>query len=143
MLMATVFVCGVAMAQTAPPIKMGLWEKTITTTGMESMPSTITDKSCVTPAGYQRMVANITRQRPNCTTQISKTAKGYNVSGTCTVNGSALTVSGSTTFPDSEHILVESHTTVVKNGQKSQIEMHSNSHWLGANCGNVKPDEDQ
>ncbi len=133
---------GAAMAQQAPPIKMGLWEKTLTDNAMGKT-STETAKSCVNAAEFQRMVANINRQRPNCTTKVTQVAKGYTMNATCNLNGTTMTITSSTMFTDSEHIVTESHTTSIKDGQKREIEMHSTSRWLGADCGNIKPGDDE
>lgn len=138
-LMALVMVsCGAAVAQQAP-IKMGLWEKTMNTSDGHGAPAVMKSKSCITPAYWQEMVGNATKQQPGCSIQTQKTAKGYSFNGTCTTSRTSVALSGSTTITDAEHIVSESHSTSTRNGEKHETEIHSTSRWLGADCGKIKP----
>ena len=129
-----------AFAQDPPPIKMGLWERTVETSGSFGKPSTDTIKSCVTPATWQRMVTNANRQRENCKIDTTKVSGGYTFSASCEVRpGMTVNVSGNAKFADSEHVVTESHTTFVMNGQKRESVTHATSHFLSSDCGNVKP----
>ncbi len=134
--------CGGALAQ-APPIKMGLWEKSMTTNNGAGSPATMKSKSCITPAEWQEMVGNVTRQHEGCKIQTTKTGKGYTYDGTCTIGETSLVMKGSTTITDAEHIVSESHSTSTRNGQKGQIDMQSTSHWVSADCGKVEPGDPQ
>jgi hypothetical protein len=51
--------------------------------------------------------------------------------------------SGSATIPDSEHIVTETHSIMMTNGQKRDMELKSTSSFVGADCGTVKPGEPQ
>ena len=128
---------GVLMSQ-APPVKMGLWEKTMVTTDSKG-PTTLKAKSCVTPAEWQEMVGNASKQRPGCNINVAKTAHGYSYSGTCTIGQTTLVMNGSSNIVDSGHITAESHSTSTLNGQKRQVDSHTESHFLSADCGSVEP----
>jgi hypothetical protein len=129
-----------AFAQDAPPIKMGLWERTIETTGSLGTPSTNTVRSCVTPATWQRMVTNANRQHDNCKIETTKVSGGYTFSASCPVRpGMTVDISGNAKFTDSEHIVSESHTAFNMNGQKRESNVQATSHFLSADCGSVKP----
>ncbi len=134
---AAVF-CGGAFAQ-APPIKMGLWEKNMTTDNGDGSPAILKSKSCVTPAEWQEMEKIFTKQREGCSIQTSKTAKGYTFNGTCNIGETQLVINGSTSIPDAEHIVSESHSVSTRNGQKRQTVSKSTSRWVSADCGKVKP----
>ena len=134
---------GVALGQGAapqpPPIKMGLWEKKMETTGGPAGAMTLKSKSCVTPGTWQEMVENASRQHAGCSINITKTAHGYSFTGSCNQAHSTAVISGSATIEDAEHIVAETHSTMTMNGQKREIQTHSTSHYVGADCGKVKP----
>jgi len=138
MALAIVAMGCVHVAAQAPPIKMGLWEKTLVTTGGVG-PATLKAKSCVTAAEWQEMVGNSTKEQPGCTINRVKTAHGYSFSGTCTTAHTTMTLSGSATIVDTGHITAETHSTTMVKGQKRQIDTHSESRFLSADCGSVKP----
>lgn len=131
---------GVLQAQ-APPVKMGLWEKTITMTGTAGT-STMKAKSCVTAESWQEMVQNSQKQHPGCEVKHSQSGNSYSYSGSCsTAHGMKMTFDGSSTIRDAEHIVSESHSTSTLNGKTHQSEMKAESHFVSASCGNVKPGE--
>ena len=140
-LMLPLLVAGssILLAQSAP-IKMGLWEKTMVTTG-HAGPVTLKAKSCITPATWEEMLSNASKQHQGCTITNSKTAHGYTFSGSCTIPHGSMVLKGSTTIPDSEHIVSESHTTTTTDGKARESESHSTSHFVSASCGTVKPGE--
>jgi hypothetical protein len=132
---------GVMYAQ-APPVKMGLWEKTITMTGEAGETSTMKAKSCVTQVSWQQMVQNSQKQRPGCEVKRSQSDNSYTYSGSCsTAHGLKMTFSGSATIRDAEHIVSESHSTSTLNGKTRQSDMKAESHFVSASCGNIKPGE--
>jgi len=137
---------GVAYAQ-APPVKMGLWQKTMTMTGGPNGTMTLNSKSCVTPESWQQMVQNSQKQRPGCDVKRSQNGNGYSYSGSCsTAHGMKMTFSGTATIRDAEHIVSESHSTSTLNGKTRQSDIKAESHFVSASCGNIKPgesDEDQ
>ena len=129
-----------ALIAQAPPVKMGLWEKTVTMTGGPSGSTTMKAKSCVTAETWKEMMGNASKQRQGCTTNLSKTSNGYSYVANCTLPHGSMASKGSATIQDPEHILGESHTTSTINGKAREMEMHSTSHFVSASCGNVKPD---
>jgi hypothetical protein len=131
----------VLLAQSTP-IKMGLWEKKMVTTGGTGAPTTMTAKSCINPEAWQEMVDNLSKQHEGCTTNTVKNAHGYTYSGSCTFpHGGTMVMNGTLTIQDAEHIVAESHSTTTNNGQKRQMDSHSMSSFLGADCGTIKPGE--
>jgi hypothetical protein len=132
---------GVLFAQAAP-VKMGLWEKTMTMDMGNGTPRKIAAKSCITPETWQQMVGNMSKQREGCTVDNVKNAHGYTFTATCkTSDGGTMVTSGSETIQDSEHIISQSHTTMTSHGQKREIESKSTSTFLAVDCGKVKPGE--
>ncbi len=134
--------CAFLHAQNAP-IKMGLWEKTVVSSGGATPgAATLKAKSCITPETWQEMVANASKQHEGCTSNNVKNAHGYTFDATCKFPpDTTLVIHGSTTIQDSEHIVSESHSTSTANGKKRESDSRSVSRFLGANCGSVKPGE--
>ena len=126
----------------APPVKMGLWEKTLTLTGGPRGTMTLKAKNCITPDTWQEMVTNSTKPQPGCTINKAKTAKGYSFSGSCTISGgTTMEIKGSSSINDEEHITSDSHSTITRGGKITQSDTHSTSQFVSANCGAVKPGE--
>lgn len=132
---------GAAALAQASPVKMGLWEKTMTKNNGAGAPSTTKTRTCVTPEEWKEMDANVTRKRPGCTNGAVRNAKGYTFNSTCTIGATTLVINGSTTMTDAEHIVTESHSTTTRDGQKKQTDTRSVSHFVSADCGKVKPGE--
>ena len=128
-----------ALVAQAPPVKMGLWEKTTSITGGPTGSMTLKSKSCLTPDYWQEMVGAASKQQPNCTTNFSKTSNGYSFTSNCTLPHSTIVSKGTSTIQDSEHIVAESHSTTTRDGKAREMEIHSTSHFLSASCGDVKP----
>jgi hypothetical protein len=132
---------GILFAQAAP-VKMGLWEKTMTMDMGTGTPRKIASKSCITPEAWQEMVGNMSKQQEGCTVDKVKNAHGYTFTATCkTSSGGTMVTSGSETIQDSEHIIAQSHTVMTTHDQKREMESKSTSTFLGADCGKVKPGE--
>ena len=130
---------GILFAQAAP-VKMGLWQKTMTMDMGTGAPRKIASKSCITPETWQEMVGNMSKQREGCTVDQVKNARGYSSTASCkTSDGGTMVTSGSKTIQDAEHIISQSHTTMTTNGQKRMMESKSTSTFLGVDCGKVKP----
>ncbi|HEY3927899.1 MAG TPA: DUF3617 family protein [Candidatus Koribacter sp.] len=134
-------ITSVAASAQAAPVKMGLWEKTMTTSTGSGAPTTSKSRSCVTPEEWKEMDANVTRKRQGCTAAAVRNAKGYTFNSTCTIGATTMVINGSTTIPDAEHIVTESHTTMTINGEKKQTDSHSVSRFVSADCGKVQPGE--
>jgi hypothetical protein len=125
-----------------PPVKMGLWEKTVVSSTGAGSPTTVTAKSCITTEVWQQMMANAQKPHDGCKTNITKTASGFTFSGTCNLgHGSPLVLSGSETIQDSEHINSESHSATTIDGKPRKIDVRSASRFLSSSCGSVKPGE--
>lgn len=123
-----------------PPVKMGLWEKTVVSSSGEGSPTTVTANSCITTQVWQQMMANAQKPHDGCKMNITKTANGYTFNGTCNLGqGSPLVISGSETIQESEHITSESHSTTTINGKPRKIDVRSVSRFLSTSCGSVKP----
>lgn len=126
----------------SPPIKMGLWQKEMVTTGGTTPDAPMKAKSCITPAEWQTMVENSQKPRDGCVTNKTKTANGYSFDTSCKMHdGTTMVANGTTAIQDSEHIVSDVHTSMTIKGQKRESTMHSTSHFLSADCGAVKPGE--
>jgi hypothetical protein len=119
---------------------MGLWEKKMVTSNGAGQPATMTAKSCINPAAWQEMVAQLSKQHEGCTVNNVKNAHGYTYNGSCTLShGTTMVINGSLTIQDDQHIVSESHSTTTANGNKRQMNSHSTSTFLSADCGHIKP----
>jgi hypothetical protein len=144
-ILAVLIASTVSVFAQSAPIKMGLWEKRMTMDTGTGAPTNINTKSCVTLETWQEMVGNMDKKRDDgCTVDKQKSDHGYTFTATCkTPKGGTMVTTGSASIKDSEHIIAQSHTTITTNGQKRVMEMKSTSTYLGASCGDVKPDEPQ
>ena len=125
-----------------PPVRMGLWEKTVLTSTGEGSPATMKARSCITAEQWQEMTSNIQKPHPGCKMDVVKTGNGYTFHGVCTpAAGSSLVMNGSQTIQDPEHIVSQSQSTTTMNGKVRKIEVHSTSRFLSSSCGSVKPGE--
>jgi hypothetical protein len=132
----------VTLLAQAAPIKMGLWEKKMVTSNGTGAPATMTAKSCINPVEWQELVASLSKQREGCTINNVKSAHGYTFNGSCTLpHGATMVITGSLIIQDDQHIVSESHSTTTTNGQKQQMDSHSTSTFLSADCGKIKPGE--
>ena len=159
----------VALAQSAPPIKMGLWADTATVTTTTHLPPEVAAKInapggvmtlpprvintniCHTAADWTRSIAGA-NQAKNCTmTNKVVTAKGMSMDMTCTVpNQGTSTGHIDAVFDSPEQV----HSTVhmaftgapkAQNGagMSTTVDIKSESHYVSADCGDVKPLEPQ
>jgi hypothetical protein len=134
--------CSNILFAQAPPIKMGLWEKTMTMDMGTGTPRKIAAKSCVSPATWQEMAGNMSKQQEGCTINNVKNAHGYTFTATCkTPGGGTMVTNGSETIQDSEHISSQSHSVMTTGAQKREMDSKSTSTFLGSDCGKVKPGE--
>lgn len=133
--------CGTVLSQSAPPVKMGLWEKHMVMDRGDGKPDTLNSRSCVTPQTWQEMANQAQKPRPNCTNNVVKTGNGFAFDGTCTTAHTSMTIHGKSTIQDSEHIVSESHSTMTINGKTHDVNVQSTSRWVSASCGTVKPDD--
>ncbi len=153
-----------AMAQSAPPIKMGLWQNTATMTttihlppelaakmnaaggAMAMPPHTLQTKVCQTAASWTKSIAN--SQAKNCTiTHKVITAKGMSMDMTCSEPGKGSAVAHlEAVFDSPEQVHSTMHmqfnqaaTSAQASGTTTTTDVKSESHFLSTDCGNVKP----
>jgi Protein of unknown function (DUF3617) len=140
LILATLATSSAMLLAQAAPIKMGLWEKKMVTSNGTGSPTTMTANSCINPAAWQEMVAQLSKQHEGCTMNNVKKAHGYSFTGSCTLPyGTTMDINGSLTIQDDQHIVSESHSTTTANGNKRPIDSHSTSTFLSADCGHIKP----
>lgn len=132
---------GTLLAQT-PPVKMGLWEKKMVTSNGMGQPMSTTAKSCVTTETWNNMVSRIPKPQPNCTVKTTKNAHGYTFDGSCSSShGMSVQFKGSSTIQDSEHIVSESHSTIIMNGKMQEMSTQGSGRFVSSDCGGIKPGE--
>jgi len=139
--------------QANPPMKMGLWEMTSTSTMKATgkmadamsrsgqamgTPTTQSMKMCLTQENWQKAVSG--QMHPGCTeSNVVKTAQKYSLTLTCSRGSSTMTTE-SVTFLDSP---VQMHGTIhlVSNSQNGQMvtDGTSTAKFLSSDCGDIKP----
>lgn len=157
----------VAHAQTAPPIKPGLWQITSTRqVDGQKAPELGEHLKNMPPEARKRMEANMklhgvdmsgspgsmkmcmTREsldqgrwqgeQTNCKTDFSsRTASSWKWRSTCTQPPSES--EGEASFAGSESYTVKSTTRMTLQGQTRVTNMTMSAKWLGADCGDLKP----
>ena len=126
----------------SPPVKMGLWEKKISSPGITGELGTITSKVCVTPETWQRMASHALRQRPGCSVTNSQTERRYTSSLSCKKDhGVTLNVSSTSEIQDAEHVVSETHAVTAWSGKSRDIVTNMTITFVSASCGEVQPDE--
>ena len=160
------FTAFVAHGQTPPPIKMGLWEgsTTITMQGMQippdvaarlqamgrpvpGAPHTVVSQSCLTPDEWRKSFADVNRHGTmECTTSnMVQDEHQLSFDESCTSpRGGTLEGHIKLTFDDSEHTRGEMHMkgtvpTGASGAQPLTSDMTISSHFLSADCGDIKP----
>ena len=141
-----------AMQDSAPPIKMGLWEMTNSTTmtatgkmadamarsGQMGKPTTQTMKLCFTAETWQNGLAS--QARAGCTkSDVVSTSKQYSLTMTCNFGGNTMTAKVVNYIDSAEAI----HGTVhlVSNTPNGQMNSDGTGtgKFLSSDCGDVKP----
>lgn len=154
-----------APAQSAPPVKMGLWHGTTVTkmTGinippevaerMKAMgrpvpgaePTTIETESCLTPEKWKEMFAKA-QDRQNCTiSNLKQDSSGMSADMACaSPSGGGSTAKGhmQMTFVSSEKVHGTMHMEAVSARQPQPIvvDMTIDSAYQGADCKGISPD---
>jgi len=119
----------------APPIKMGLWEATVTNTLTQKPLKT---RSCITPDSYEDAMAHIP---PGCTVS-NKTQTSTSISGDLSCN---LQHGGTTTghidveMPDATTVRSKIDLKVNVQGQSVPMTLTTDSHFVSADCGDIAP----
>jgi hypothetical protein len=157
-----------AIAQSAPPIKPGLWEAKFVDDGSGgSMRPDMTDALKGMKPEQRKQMEAMMKERgidmsggPGtirmCLTQESLDQGRWNKQeGNCKTDIKEKTArswkwhsvcadpkaetTGEASFPNSESYAVKSTTTMVVQGQTKVVKTAIDSKWLGADCGDVKP----
>jgi hypothetical protein len=159
--LAILAAAGAAIAQISdvPPVKMGLWqtEATSNITGVENTPLAAVAKanagrvhvsqSCLTPESWKKDIQgfNEKQRNSNCTmTNVHQDPHQISFDETCdSERGSKNTSHFQMLIDDPEHAHGNGTMTITESHfpQPMKIDMTIVSHYMGSNCGDVKPDE--
>ena len=154
-------VCAAAQAPNqlseTPPVSMGLWQTdtSSTVTGLENTPMAAmasaigrphSAQSCLTPEKWKSDIQGFNaRQQHNCTlSNLHQDPQEISFDEACqSAHGGTNNAHVDIIIEDQQH----SHGTVVMKvadpalPQPMTINMHMTSHYLGSDCGSVKPGE--
>jgi hypothetical protein len=67
LILATLATSSAMLLAQPAPIKMSLWEKKMVTSNGTGLSTIMTAKSCINPAAWQEMVAQLSKQHEGCT----------------------------------------------------------------------------
>jgi hypothetical protein len=148
--MAVGLLAHVAAAQ-EPPIKMGLWETSTTTTtkvppqmpALASMGGTATDKrvACFSAGDWQRAMG-LMKDGMGCTTTQRPTAHGMSMDLMCKNDATNTVARMDVVFDAMVKMTSTMHSTMTAPSMgKGEVTMDikSESHFVSADCGEVKP----
>lgn len=118
-----------------PPIKMGLWEATITNSVATT---TLKARSCVTPESYQNAMAHVP---PGCTvTNKTQTATSIKGDVSCTLqHGGTTTGHIEVEMPQPTLMRSTIQLNVTAEGKSIPMTMTTESHFVSAECGDLQP----
>ena len=130
-----------AITQTAgstaatPPIKMGLWEATVTNS---LSPNPIKSRSCIDVESYQKSMASVP---PGCTiTNKKQTATSISGDLSCNLqHGGTATGHVDVEMPDASTMQSTVNLTVTAQGQTVPMKLTTDSHFISADCGDIAP----
>lgn len=132
------------LAQTStPPVKMGLWQTTQTSTivGMGQMPTIVT-QSCFTQAGWTNLFKSMQHDH-NCTfLHMRQTSTSLTTDMACTSGDGHSTTHLDVSFVSSEKIHGKAHGEMTSSQQPQPIVFDTafDSVYKGADCRGVSPD---
>ena len=120
---------------TPPPIKMGLWEATVTSS---LAPKALKTRSCLTPQSYQDAMAHIP---PGCTlTNKTQTATSITGDLSCTLqHGGTTTGHIDVEMPDPATVRSKIDLSLNVQGQTMPMTLTTESHFVSADCGDIAP----
>src|SRR5579883_1352195 len=149
-----------------PPVKMGLWESTVTSTigGLTippdvaarlqamgrpvpgSTPHTIVTQSCMTKEEWAKSIENLNNNEAKCTyTNRTFTSSKFSFDMSCaSERGGVFSGHFEMLVDNDEHTHGTAHMkseTSGPNGQAMTVDTNLSSRYLGADCGDVKPGE--
>lgn len=122
-------------AITPPPVKMGLWEATVTSS---LAPKPLKTHSCLTPQSYQDAMAHIP---PGCTIS-NKTQTATSITGdlSCTLqHGGTTTGHIDVEMPDPATVRSKIDLSINVQGQTMPMTLTTDSHFVSADCGDIAP----
>ncbi len=118
----------------APPIKMGLWEASITT----AMGTNIKTRSCMTAQSYRDDLAHMPQGCTLSNVQTSSSTMSGDVS--CTLpNGASSSGHIDAQFPDSSTAHATINVTTTMQGRTMPMTITTDSHFVSADCGDIQP----
>lgn len=114
---------------------MGLWEATVTNSVIAK---TLKTRSCITPQSYQDAIAHIP---PGCTmTNKNQTATSITGDVSCTLqHGGATTGHVDIEMPDPTTVRSKIDLSISVQGQTMPMTLTTESHFVGADCGDIGP----
>lgn len=129
-----------------PPIKMGLWESTVTTAvgGMTIPPHTIVTQSCMAKEEWAKTLERMNETDPSHCTLSNKsiTAQKITFDMSCAYeHGGVVTGHLEMLVDDSEHTHGSAHMKAEggTGGQPITVDTTLSTHYVAADCGEVKP----
>jgi len=152
--MKILFVVGASMVAAmfqmpaAPPVKMGLWESSVTSKmsgeglppQMAGMGNRITKvHSCYTPESYAKAMASNQQSKDCVRSNEVWGAKSWSFDLSC--RGGQASGHFELAFDDTENAHGSMHMNMNAGGHAMQSDSTMKMHYLGADCGNVSPDK--
>jgi Protein of unknown function (DUF3617) len=149
-----VSLAGLAAAQSPlpniapPPIKMGLWQSSVTVTGgMGTAGRAITNQSCYTPESWKESMQNMQsrQQKLSCTTSnLQQDSHSLSFDGQCSADQGFTINYHIQMVLDSDSAMHGSSTTKMSGPsfpQGMSMSAAINSKFLSSDCGDIKPGE--
>jgi len=115
-----------------PPIKMGLWEATVTTMG-----SSLKTRTCMTPQSYREQLVHLPQ---GCTlSNVQKTTTSMSGDVKCNLSGASSSGHIDVQFPDPSTVHSTISVTTTAQGRSIPIMITADSHFVGADCEDLEP----
>lgn len=139
--------CAAALAQTSttpPPIKMGLWQYEVTSSGMQgqgSGPHTVVTQSCVTPETWTQSFRSSRQQTAQCTTtNLHQTQHDVSFDVSCSQQDFTFATHVEMSL-DSDSEMHGTTTTKMSGPRFPGMTMTSTIHskFLNTDCGGIQP----
>ena len=125
---------GNAPAADLPPIKMGLWEATVTT----AMGTSLKTRTCMTAASYREQIAHLPQ---GCAlSNVVRTSTSMSGDVKCNLsNGASSSGHIDAHFPDPSTVHSTISVTTTVQGHSMPITITTDSHFVGADCEDLEP----
>ena len=134
----------IASAHAQTPIKAGLWEETSTVARGGTAPRTVTIQNCLSQEEldanqFDRVLARIKNNKSCQVQNLRHDARGASSEWTCKGTNLDLHGKGELVFDDATqfHMSSEEHSNIT--GRTMDTNLSVQSHWISAQCGDVKP----